>query len=260
MGNRLMLLIAMVAGIVALVVGVFADTQYQLLVATVTLPVPAVEIPPYTIVSPTLFELKSFPKPMAQEAVYRTLEETAGKITTITLAPGQLVYLNQLVSPKDFRFTDDERLEIVSFPIHPEQAAGGQIKAGQRINIYRVALQAQAPSAVVTSPDPQIWLRTPGAGVELLVPNAPVVDVRSSQGSPMAPPPRVQSSASEVTNYQTADTASATNQPRPLTILTVAVPPDTAKDIIRLAGESGITARFLMWVSLAPTVESKAGK
>jgi hypothetical protein len=35
------------------------------------------------------------------------------------------------------------------------------------------------------------------------------------------------------------------------------VPPDVAKDILRLAGESQITARYLLWVSMAPTVKSK---
>ena len=128
MKNRLALPIAFISLIVALGVVWFAETQYQALVATTELIVPAVEIPPYTVVAPGMFKVRSFTAPMAQEPVFRNLIELSGKITTITLKPDQLVYRDQLVPLKQFRFTDDERLEIVSFPIKPEQAVGGQIK------------------------------------------------------------------------------------------------------------------------------------
>jgi len=254
--NRLALLIAFISLIVALGVGWFAETQYQALVATTELIVPAVEIPPYTVVAPGMFKVRSFPAPMAQEPVYSNLSELSGKIATITLKPDQLVYRDQLVPLKQFRYTDDERLEIASFPIKPEQAVGGQIKQGQRVNIYRIVLQATPNQSVVASPDPKVWLAAQGAGIELLEADVLVVDVRSTQGSPMASPPKVQSKTSEVTTYETAETSSS-NTNRPLTILTVAVAPDIAKDIIRLAGEANITSRYLLWVSLAPIVKSR---
>ena len=256
MKNRLALLIAFVSFIVALGVGWFAETQYQQLVATTELVVPAIEIPPYTVVSPGMFKVRSFPAPMAQEPVYRDLSELSGKITTITLKPNQLVYRDQLVPLKQFRYTDDERLEIVSFPIKPEQAVGGQIKQGQRINLYRIVLQPTPNQAVTSSPDPKVWLAAQGAGIEVLEQDVLVVDVRSTQGSPIVSPPKVQSKTSEVTTYETADTSSSSTN-RPLTILTVAVAPDVAKDILRLAGESQIASRYLFWVSLAPIVKSK---
>jgi len=256
MRNRLALLIAIISLIVALGVGWFAETQYQALVATTELIVPAVEIPPYTVVAPGMFKVRSFPAPMAQEPVYRALSELSGKIATITLKPEQLVYRDQLVPLKQFRFTDDERLEIVSFPIKPEQAVGGQIKQGQRINLYRIVLQATPNQAVTTSPDPKVWLAAPGAGIEVLESDVLVVDVRSTQGSPIVAPPKVQSKTAEVTTYETAETSSASTN-RPLTILTVAVAPDIAKDILRLAGEANITSRYLLWVSLAPIVKSR---
>ncbi len=262
MRNRFALLIALISFIVALAVGWFAETQYQALVATTELVVPAVEIPPYTVVSPGMFKTRSFPAPMAQESVYRSLDDVAGRISTITLKPDQLVYRDQLVLLRQFRYTDDERLEVISFPIKPEQAVGGQIKTGQRINIYRIVLAPAPNQSVVSSPDPKVWLASPGAGIEVMQSDVLVVDVRSTQGSPITPPPKVQSqrdfqsNASDVTAYQSAD-ASSSNTNRPLTILTVAVPPDMAKDILRLAGESQIASRYLLWVSLAPLVKSK---
>jgi len=254
MPTRFALLVAIISLFVALGVGWFAETQYQQLVATTELVVPAVEIPPYTVVAPGMFKIRSFPAPMAQEPVYRDLSELSGKIATIALKPDQLVYRDQLVPLKQFRYTDDERLEIVSFPIKPEQAVGGQIKPGQRLNIYRIVLQATPNQAVVASPDPKVWLAASGAGIELLEADVLVVDVRSTQGSPMVSPPKVQSKTSEVTTYETAETSSSSTN-RPLTILTVAVAPDVAKDILRLVGESQIASRYLLWVSLAPLVK-----
>lgn len=256
MRNRTALVIAFVSLLVALAVGWFAETQYQALVATTELVVPAVEIPPYTVVSPKMFKVRSFPASMANEAVYRESSQVTGKISTIALKPDQLIYQDQLVPLKQFRYSDDERLEVVSFPIKPEQAVGGQIKAGQHINLYRIVLQATPNQAVISSPDPRVWLGAPGAGIEVLESDVLVVDVRSTQGSPMVSPPKVQSQAAEVTTYGTAETSSS-DANRPLTILTVAVPPDVAKDILRLAGEAHITSRYLLWASLAPLVKSK---
>ncbi len=256
MRNRLALAIAFVSLLIALAVGWFAETQYQALVATTELVVPAVEIPPYTSVSPQMFKMRSFPAPVANESVYREPSELTGKISTITLKPDQLIYRDQAVSLKQFRYTDDERLEIVSFPIKPEQAVGGQIKPGQRINLYRIVLQTTPNPSVVNSPDPKVWLAAPGAGIEVVESDVLVVDVRSTQGSPMVSPPKVQSQTAEVTTYESAST-SASDANRPLTILTVAVPPDVAKDILRLAGEAHVASRYLLWVSLAPMVKSK---
>lgn len=256
MKNRLSLLIAVISFLIALGVGWFAETQYQALVATAELVVPSVEIPPYTVVVPQMFKLASFPAPMAQEPLYRELAEVSGKITTKTLRPDQLIYRDQLVPLKQFRYTDDERLEIASFPIKPEEAVGGQIKPGQRINIYRLVLQPTLNQSVANSPDPKVWLAAPGAGIELLQSDVLVVDVRSTQGSPITSPPKVQSSSSDATSFGATETSSSSTN-RPLTILTVAVPPDVAKDILRMAGEAHLASRYLLWVTLSPIVKSK---
>jgi len=255
MRNRLALLVALISLIVAVAVGLFAETQYQALVATTELVVPVVEIPPYTVVSPEMFKMRSFPAPMAQEGVYSSLDDVAGRISTIPLKPDQLVYRDQLVVLRQFRYSDDERLEVISFPVKPEQAVGGQIKPGQRITIYRIVLQAAPNQAVVSSPDPRVWLAAQGAGIEVLESDIQVVDVRSTQGSPIVQPPQVESQNAGDTVLQSSNTNNS-NTNRPLTILTVAVPPTWPKTILRLVGESQITSRYLLWVSLAPLVKS----
>lgn len=109
--------------------------------ATTLLVVPVKEIAPYSIITPDLVELRPFPEAMAKQEVYRSVDEVIGKLATATLMPGQLLYVHQLVPPQQFRYTDDAELEVVSFPIKPEQAAGAQLRPGQHINVYRPASQ-----------------------------------------------------------------------------------------------------------------------
>lgn len=109
--------------------------------ATTLFVVPAKEIAPYSIVTPDMVELRPFPEAMAQHEVYRSVDEVIGKLATTTLMPGQLLYVHDLAAPQRFRYTDDMRLEVVSFPVKPEQAAGAQLRPGQRINVYRPASQ-----------------------------------------------------------------------------------------------------------------------
>jgi hypothetical protein len=144
-----------------------SETQYQALVATTELVVPALEIPPYTVVLPQMFKRGIVPAPMAQEPVYREIQEVSGKITTITLRPDQLIYRDQLVPLKQFRYTEDERLEIAPFPIKPEEAVGGQIARSAHQHLSTRA-QPTLNQSVANSPDPKVWLAAQGAGIELL--------------------------------------------------------------------------------------------
>ncbi len=109
--------------------------------ATTMLVVPVKEIAPYSIITPELVELRPFPEVMAHAEVYRSVDEVIGKLATATLMPGQLLYVHQLAAPQQFRYTDDTQLEVVSFPVKPEQAAGAQLRPGQRINVYRPTSQ-----------------------------------------------------------------------------------------------------------------------
>ncbi|MBI3913108.1 MAG: hypothetical protein HY327_02760 [Chloroflexi bacterium] len=240
------LFIAVFSLLAALGAGAIAQNQYQTLIATTDLVVPQFEIPPYTVITRSMLTVRAFPAPMAQEPVYREASEVIGRLSVVTLVPDELIYRHHAVAPQAFRYTDDERLEIVSFPISPEQAVGGQVRAGHRINVYRVAL-SPATNPNVGIADPRAWLALAGAGVELLEPNVLVVDVRSTQGAPITSP-------ASPSDPSTTGAAQSTS-PRPLTILTVAVPPTVALDIIRLSGEAR-GGRFLLWVTLAPVTEN----
>jgi hypothetical protein len=106
--------------------------------------VPVREIAPYTIITPDMVQERAFPQAMSQAQVYRSTDEVIGNLTTTTLAPEQLIYVHQLVAPQQFHLTRDEQLEVVSFPIKPEQAVGAQLRIGQRVNVYHPASQSNA--------------------------------------------------------------------------------------------------------------------
>ncbi len=106
--------------------------------------VPVREIAPYTIITPDMVQERAFPRAMSQAQVYRSVDEVIGNLTTTTLVPEQLIYVHELISPQEFRFTRDEQLEVVSFPIKPEQAVGAQLRIGQRVNVYQPAAQPNA--------------------------------------------------------------------------------------------------------------------
>lgn len=134
----------LVLGLAITIGAVCASALYQYgaaMTATTLMVVPVQEIAPYTIVTPDMVALRPFPQAMVQAQVYRSVDEVIGKLATTTLKPGQLMYAQQLALPQRFRYTDNAQLEVVSFPVKPEQAAGAQLRPGQRINVYRPSEQ-----------------------------------------------------------------------------------------------------------------------
>jgi pilus assembly protein CpaB len=119
----------------------------------VNLVVPVREIAPYTIVTPDMVQVRAFPEAMAQEQVYRSVDEVIGNVATTTLIPGQLIYVQQLAAPQQFYLTRDDELEVVSFPVKPEQAVGAHLRIGQRVNVYHPTARASAIGTELTVSD-----------------------------------------------------------------------------------------------------------
>ncbi len=242
MRRHALVLVSLVCLLVSGAVGVFARHEFGRLVATTSLVVAGAEIPAYTLITPELLTTREMARTLEQEPVYRRVEEVAGKISTGFIQAGALIYTSQAVAPAAFRLTDDERLEVVSFPVKPERAAGGQVRVGHRINIYRIAL-AVGPGKPDASPEELLSQRS--AAVEVLARDVPVVDVRSTQGEP----------AGELVGRshgqsQMEQQAAAAPRYVPMSIITVAVPPAVAMDLVRLMGET--RGRYELWVTLAP--------
>ncbi|RME46824.1 MAG: hypothetical protein D6796_08500, partial [Caldilineae bacterium] len=139
MSRRALFFIALFSALAALVAGLFARRAFDRLVTTRRFPVAAVPIEPYTIIRPEMLELRELPRPLEKEPIYLSIEEAAGKMSTLRIPAGALLYRDFAVRPAEFRYVDDPNLAVVSFPVAPEKAVGGQVRIGQRVDIWRIA-------------------------------------------------------------------------------------------------------------------------
>ena len=186
-------------------------------------------IPPYVLITSDMLVEREMPKVLTREPVFLRPSEVVGRIATVPIPAGALIYHDFAVEAESFRLTPDPALEVVSFPARPEKAVGGQLRPGQRINIYRVAIGSQS-----TSLSPEQALSSKGAEAQLLASAVLVVDARNGQGELPAG-----------ASGQDVRARSA-----PPNIVSVAVAPEVAKNIIALVGET--RGQYDLWVTLAP--------
>ena len=222
--RRIVVLLALVSLLSGAAIMVYACERAENLRVSQLFVVPAVHIPSYTVIRPDMLVEKEFSRKLANEPLFVRKEELVGKITTVPLQPGQLVYRSQAVSQASFRLTDDPALEVLSFPVDPSRSVGGQIHIGQRITIYRLVAVRPQETASTTG------LAQDAAAVEVVAENVLVVDVHPG-----------------------AET-DGEDWSAPAHFLTVAVAHETAVELIRSAG--GQRAEYDLWVSLAPPVSS----
>lgn len=243
MRNR-SLIVGLVAALAGVVVWVYSSSQFQQIVVTARAVTPAVRIPTYTVITPDMLTTRDVPRSMLSEPIYVDAKDLIGKIATADLAPNIIIYREFVVPMSEFRLTGDPSLEVVSFPVSPESAVGGQVRVGHLINIYRAIVSPDEITRLAQESDLSIdaLINIRAAAVELLAGDVPVVGVYSGTGAPAL------SAESPVSG---ADAASPARTPGgPLQILTVAVRPETAPKIVQLVAEG--KAQIELWVSLAP--------
>jgi len=266
--RRWQLLVGLVALAAAVLAGQYAYTQYNQIVSTAPVSVAAVPIAPYTLVTPDMLQVRNLPRPLAAEPIYTAPDELIGKMTTQALMPGQIIYHHQAVAPQAFRLASPD-LEVVSLPVSVEQAVGGAIRNGSRVNLYRmvtdqslvqgglgVGYNGRARNALAST-ETSIT-STQFSEVTLLAENVPVVDVREKSGGPATQDtsPALGTTALGTTALGTTaagnkpQAQSSSSQRVPIQIVTLAVRHDVAQDIVRLMGESGAAVKF--WLTLAP--------
>jgi hypothetical protein len=117
------------------------------------------------------------------------------------------------------------------------------VQPGHHVDIWRLGGVKPSTAITLTELSAQQW-----ATATLIVANAPVVDVRASSGSAVARSPQAVPGKSE---GGSANGASSSSSSAALQILTVGVPPATARDILALVAEED-QAGFTLWVTLAP--------
>lgn len=234
MSPRLSIAVLAISLVAALSTGYLLMTNAEALMVTRPFVVAEHAIPAYTVITPEMLTEKELPATLVEEPVFVSSRELLGRVSTVDIPAGTLIYRYFAVPLERFRLSSDPTMEIISFPVDTTRAVGGQVRRGHRINLYRVKAQKMPEMSLEEA------LRTKGAGVQLLAAAIPVVDVRGAQGQDAVP-------------RSTGNPGQAEERSVPVSILTVAVPPEVAQDIIRLVGE--VEVGYELWITLAPVPE-----
>jgi Flp pilus assembly protein CpaB len=252
MKRRTQALLALISLLLAAAAGLFVYTTFNQMVTTARVVTPAMTIPAGALIEPAMLTERDVPRPLLDEAIYAQADDVVGKVAAIPLRPGMVVYRSFVVSQQQYRLVDDPALAVVSFPVNPARAVGGQLQPGHHVDIWRLAGIKPTTQISLTDLIQQRW-----ATATLMIAGAPVVDVRSASGVAVARQPQaVPGRLDDPANKSSSSSSSATLQ-----ILTVGVPPEVARDILALVAEED-QAGITLWITLSPltpTLTSEVG-
>lgn len=222
MGRRLFeAVMGVILVVVAIVLAFLFQQNYARGVELQSLPVPLTGIPPYTMLTEDMFEWMDFPRALGS-GYASSLDQLTGKITNSMIPPGLPIPLALIVSTADFRLADP-KLEILSIPVTPESAVGGQVRIGERVNIFGLI---PPPAGVNLAGQDAL-----GKGsVSLVAEEVQVVNVLGRDG--------------------TTERVTEGGKSVPTEILVLAVTTDQRDAILKLLAETEQSA--VMWVTLAP--------
>jgi hypothetical protein len=222
MGRRIFeAVVGVILLVVAFVAAYLFQQAYKSGVEYRAFPVPLKDIPPYTVLSEEMFELKDFPSALTG-GYADTLSQLTGRMSNSRIPAGLPVPIALISAPEEYRLADPS-LEVLSIPVSPPSAIGGQIKAGDKVNFYRLI----PPGAVFIPLGETEPILEP---VTMIVENIPVVMVLGAT---------TRSSDSN----EGGRVVSATT-------LIVAVNDEQRDALLRLMGD--ISSGAIMWVTLAP--------
>lgn len=243
MSRRTQIIIGVIALVAAAGTGLLLYANFNRMVTTAQVVTPAKVIPAGALIEESLLGVREVPRPLLNEDIYVRREELVGKVAVVPLRPGMVVYRSFAVPLKEYRLVDDPAYTVVSFPVDPARAVGGQIQPGHRVDIWQLA--ASPPN---TSGELAEIMGTGWATATVLARNVLVVDVRSSAGQAVARSPQAVPGQVQQDRGQQSPASGGMLQ-----ILTVAVPPDVAREILTLvAKQQARSGGVAIWVSLSP--------
>ena len=181
MNRTTQFVIGLLAVLLAIVAGVYGRNFYLKEVSTYQIPVPVADIPPYTVLNESMFQMRDMPRTMEALPYYQSLADLEGpnfrhEALLVCLFPKPVrFHLNQ------FRLAD-AAFEVVSIPVDPVSAVGGQIRIGQRVNLYQMVKENSSNAEQTTTRETESDIQ-----VEQIANKVLVVDVRTSQGVSAGP-------------------------------------------------------------------------
>ena len=234
MNRTIQFIIGLIAIALALGAGFYGRNLYLKEVSTYQVPVPISAIPAYTVLNADMFQMREMPLIIESLPYCQSIQDLNGKISTIPLPAGLPVAQANAIPIVQFRLAD-AAFEVLSIPVEPVSAVGGQIRIGERVNLYQVLPEKIDPENADISTNDQ-----PTFKVELIVGSILVVDARNAQGVPVE------------SNQMSGDNSAigGSSQNEQLQILTLAVKPE-AVDVILTAVAVSKKQGGLLWTTLA---------
>jgi len=138
MNRTVQFIIGVIAVVVALGAGFYGRNLYLKEVSTYQVPVPINAIPAYAILDADMFQMREMPRTMASLPYYQSTQDLEGKISTVSLPAELPVAQANAVPVTQFRLAD-AAYEVLSIPVEPVSAVGGQIRIGEHVNLYQSA-------------------------------------------------------------------------------------------------------------------------
>lgn len=235
MNRTAQFVIGLLAVLLAIIAGVYGRNVYLKEVSTYQIPVPVADIPPYTVLNESMFQMRDMPRTMEALPYYQSLADLKGQISVMKLVFGLPVSKASAVSSNQFRLADSA-YEVVSIPVDPVSAVGGQIRIGQRVNLYQMVKESSSNSEQAgTETDSDIQ-------VTLIASKVLVVDVRTSQG--------VNAGPGNEEGKSNDGLSSGSNQVEQVQILTLALLPEQVQTVLDAVAASKKQGG-LLWTTLA---------
>jgi hypothetical protein len=246
--RRVQVIIALIAMLAAVGVGYYAYREFDRMITVTQVVTPDEAIPAGALIEADMLTRRDAARSFTDEDIFVEVDELVGRVAAVPLRPGMVIYRTFAAPQREYRLVDDPRLAVVSFPVDPARAVGGQLQPGHRLDIWRLVSVRPSAEAALAELAAGQW-----ATATLLVESAPVVDVRASSGLAVARSPQAIPGELEGDGRQTAGLGAS----GALQILTVGVPPSMAQTILTLVAEERAGAE--LWVSLAPLDELEIG-
>lgn len=230
MNRGIQILIGILCVLFAGAAGIYGRNTYLKEVSTYPIPVPIHAIPPYTLLSADQFQMREMPRTLESLPYFQTIAEITGLISTGFIPAGLPIAKTSAVTPSLFRLADTG-LEVLSIPVAPVSAVGGQVQIGQRVNLYHM-IEKQSEENGGSSGRSFV--------VEAIASSVLVVDVRNSQGAQAGP----------VNRQQESGPLGNEEQLEQVQILTLAIEPGRVQPVLQ-AVATAEKQGGLLWTTLA---------
>lgn len=242
MKRVLTLLIGVVSILTGVGVAYYAYANYAKNIEVQQLPVPVQDIAPDTLLTAEMFVLKEYPRALANGYI-RTTADLSGRVSVAMLPAGFPIPVPLAVETASYRFAPPDKT-VISVPVTPSVAVGGELHLGMHIDIYRLIPPGQGSqnASFSDSIDTQNQPVRPSALVEKIVSGVVVVGIFGDQGRAGQ---EIASSSSPLGPSQPVDT--------PVRILVLALSQQEAQAVLGLIAETKRDA--LMWIALTPLRE-----